>query len=74
VRCGWCLMEAVLDVEVAGEPVCEFHRREIEGEMKVNGGRTITPTRAERAARQEGFRKLMEAEGDWHQRQKWVGR
>jgi hypothetical protein len=50
------------------------HRHEIEAEVKVNAGRTLTPTRAERTARQEGFRRLMDVEADWQQRQRWVGR
>jgi hypothetical protein len=72
--CVWCPAEAEAGIEVAGQPVCEVHRHEIEAEVKVNAGRTLTPTRAERTARQEGFRRLMDVEADWQQRQRWVGR
>jgi hypothetical protein len=74
VLCAWCPAEAEVGVEVVRQPACEGHRRQIEAEMKVNAGRAVTPTKGERAARQEGLRKLMEAEADWQQRQKWVGR
>ena len=74
VLCGWCPAEAVPEVEVAGHPVCEVHQCEIALELRTNGGQTITPTRGERSARQEGFRRLMEAERDWQQRQRWIGR
>jgi hypothetical protein len=74
VLCAWCMTEAISDVQVAGRPVCQVHRHEIEAEMKVNAGRTLTPTRAERAMRQEGFRKLIELEADWQDRQRWTGR
>jgi hypothetical protein len=74
VMCEFCHSEALPDVELAGHPVCGVHWREIALELQTNCGRRITPTRAERAARQDRFKHLMEAERDWQSRQKWVGR
>ena len=74
VCCSWCERTAMEDVQVAGQPVCESHRREIEAEMKVSGGRTVTATKAEREARREGTRRLMKSEAEWQAAQPWRGR
>lgn len=72
--CGWCLMEALPDIAVAGHPVCELHRREISTELQANAGRTVSPTRAERAARQESLRQAMKVEAAWQATRAWSGR
>jgi hypothetical protein len=74
VLCGWCSTEALPEVRVAGYPVCEMHQREITAELQVNAGRAVTPTKADRETRREGFRRLMEADATWQQSQRWAGR
>jgi hypothetical protein len=74
VLCGWCSSEALPEVEVAGHPVCEVHQRDITAELRVNAGRPVTATKAEREARRVGLSRMIEAEVDWEQRRTWMGR
>ena len=68
VLCSWCDSEAQAGVLMSGEPACHSHRAEIENEMKVNAGRRISPTKAEKAVRRAGLRRWAEIEADWEQR------
>jgi hypothetical protein len=72
-QCAWCDAEATPGVGVAGYPACAPHVREISVELQTNVGKILTPTREEKAARQERFRKWMQVEQDWQSQQKWTG-
>jgi hypothetical protein len=43
VLCSWCGLEAEPGADVARQPACDQHRRDIAAELRVNAGRAVTP-------------------------------